>query len=116
MTASTQYLFGKEPFRIGVSYWPQQSGLAMWKHFDVDDFSAGDDVEGQRAQRRQEASAPFLCLDDGRQPHTVAGAHGRRPPQAGNGGLPENVLGFTPLERQTALVTAQGRELETSGR
>lgn len=37
MTASGRYFTDKEPFRIGVSYWPREAGIAMWKHFDVDE-------------------------------------------------------------------------------
>jgi hypothetical protein len=38
MTESAQYLVGKTPFRIGVSYWPRRSGLELWKRFDLDEI------------------------------------------------------------------------------
>ena len=79
------------------------SGIVETKDLDVDELAAGRDVEGQRAQRCRDAAAPLLGLDDRRQPDAAAGDRGRRPSEAGNGGLPDDVLGFTPLERQTAL-------------
>lgn len=37
MTESGKHYVNKEPFRIGISYWPRRSGIELWKHFDVDE-------------------------------------------------------------------------------
>jgi hypothetical protein len=48
MPVSGYHLASQEPFRVGVSYWPRQSGYDLWKHFDVDevheDFSVMADM------------------------------------------------------------------------
>jgi hypothetical protein len=48
MPESGQYFVGKEPFRIGVSYWPRHTALDLWKQFDIDevheDFSIMSEV------------------------------------------------------------------------
>src|SRR5688572_21047910 len=79
------------------------SGLVEMKDLDVDDLTPGRDVERQRAQRCRHAAAPFFRLDDSREPDATVGDGRRRPSQTRNWRLPDDVLGFTPLERQTAL-------------
>jgi len=54
MAGSGQHPIGKEPFRIGVDYWPRRTGLDLWNHFDVDevqeDFSLLAELGANLAQ------------------------------------------------------------------
>ncbi len=84
-------------FRVHVS------GFVEMKDFDVDQLAPRRDVVGQRAQRCRDTAASLFRLDDSRQPYASVGDNRRGPSMAGNRRLPDDVGGFAPLERQTAL-------------